>query len=90
MMNIGIYIESGGINTLTAPDSIISQYAAFNQEESHTCSKNIKFGIRQRLKSGKAVLNHTQFLGYTKDEDGVLQVVPGEAEIVRKIFELYV
>lgn len=50
----------------------------------------IKFGIRQRMRCGKTVLNHTQFLGYTKGKDGVLQIVPEEAEIVRKIFELYV
>mgnify|MGYP002576935920 FL=1 len=36
------------------------------------------------------MLNHSQFLGYTKGPDGVLQVVPEEAEIVRKIFDLYV
>lgn len=41
------------------------------------------------MRSGKAVLNHTRFLGYTKDEDGRLVVVPEEAEIVRKIFSLY-
>ena len=36
------------------------------------------------------MLNHSQFLGYTKRPVGVLQVVPEEAEIVRKIFDLYV
>ena len=36
------------------------------------------------------MLNHSQFLGYTKGPNGVLQVVPEEAEIVRKIFDLYV
>ena len=36
------------------------------------------------------MLNHTQFLGYTKGPDGVLQIVPEEAEIVRKIFDLYI
>ena len=42
------------------------------------------------MRSGKTVLNHTQFLGYTKGPDGVLQIVPEEAEIVRKIFGLYI
>ena len=35
-------------------------------------------------------MNHTQFLGYTKGPDGVLQIVPEEAEVVRKIFDLYI
>ena len=89
-MNIGVYIETGGINTLTTSDSIIDQLAALDQAESHFRSENIKFGIRHRMRSGKTLLNHTRFLGYTKGPDGVLQIVPEEAEIVRTIFNLYV
>lgn len=89
-MNIGVYIETGGINTLTTSDSIIDQLAALDQAESQSRSENIKFGIRHRMRSGKTLLNHTCFLGYTKGPDGVLQIVPEEAEIVRKIFDLYV
>ena len=69
---------------------MINQLAALDQAESHFRSENIKFGIRHRMRSGKTVLNHTQFLGYTKGPDGVLRVVPEEAEIVRKILELYI
>lgn len=89
-MNIGIYIETGGINTLTTSDSIIDQLSALDQAESQSRSENIKFGIRHRMRSGKTILNHTQFLGYTKGPDGKLKIVPEEAEIVRKIFELYI
>ena len=64
--------------------------AALAQAESHFRSENIKFGIRHRMTSGKTVLNHTQFLGYPKGPDGILQIVPEEAEIVRKIFGLYI
>ncbi|MBS5726129.1 MAG: recombinase family protein [Clostridiales bacterium] len=60
-----------------------------DQEESCSKSENIKFGIRARMRSGKTILNHSQFLGYTKGPDGVLIIFPEEAEIVRKIFDLY-
>ena len=89
-MNVGVYIEIGGINTLNVSDSVIDQLAALDQAESQFRSENIKFGIRHRMRSGKTVLNHTQFLGYTKGPDGILQIVPEEAEIVRKIFDLYI
>ena len=89
-MNIGVYIENGGLNTLNVSDSMIDQLAALAQAESHFRSENIKFGIRHRMRSGKTVLNHTRFLGYTKGPDGILQIVPEEAEIVRKIFGLYI
>ncbi len=89
-MNIGVYIEIGGLDTLETSDSIIDQYAAIAQAESQSRSENTKFGMRHRMMSGKVILNHTQFLGYTKGADGVLQIVPEEAEIVRKIFDLYI
>ena len=89
-MNVGVYIENGGINTLNVNDSVIDQLAAINQAKSHFRSENIKFGIRHRMRSGKTMLNHTQFLGYTKGPDGILQIVPEEAEVVRKIFDLYI
>lgn len=89
-MNIDVYIETGGINTLTTSDSIIDQLAALDQAESLSRSENIKFSIHHRMRNGKTLLNHTRFLGYTKGPDGVLQIIPEEAEIVRMIFDLYV
>lgn len=89
-MNVGIYIELGGIFTMKTPDSVIDLYAAFAQAESQTRSESIKFGIQNRMRSGRTILNHRQFLGYTKGPDGVLQIVPEEAEIVQKIFDLYI
>ena len=74
---------------MTADNIILDTYAAFSQPESQALSDNIKFGIRQRMRSGKTVLNHTQFLGYTKGKDGVLSIVPEEAEVVKKIYDLY-
>ena len=89
-MNIGVYVESANMNTLSAPEFLVSMCAARDQAESQSRSSTIKFGIQQRMRSGKAILNHTQFLGYTKGTDGVLKIVPEEAKVVRKIFDLYV
>ena len=41
------------------------------------------------MRSGKTILNHSQFWGYTKGSDRVLVIVLKEAEIVRKISDLY-
>ncbi len=88
-MGIGVYSEVEKINTLLTSDQIIDTILAIAQEESRSKSRNIKFGIQQRMRSGKTILNHSQFLGYTKGEDGTLVIVPEEAEIVRRIFDLY-
>ena len=88
-MNVALLSEVEQINTLEVNDTVLSILLAAAQEKSASKSENIKFGIHQRMRSGKAVLNHTRFLGYTKDETGKLVVVPQKAEIVRKIFSLY-
>lgn len=88
-MNIALLSEVEQINTLEVNDMVLSVLHAAAQEESASKSENIKFGIRQRMRSGKAVLNHTRFLGYTKDETGKLVIVPDETKVVRKIFSLY-
>ncbi len=64
-------------------------HAAFAQEESQAMSDNIRWGIQQSMASGKVFLNCTRFLGYTKDGNGNLIIVDDEANIVKKIYELY-
>ncbi len=34
-------------------------------------------------------INHKKFMGYTKDENGELVIVPEQAEIVKRIFRMY-
>ena len=51
-MNIGVYVENIGMNTLDTPDVLLSIWAARDQEESLSKSQNIKFGIQQRMREG--------------------------------------
>ena len=46
-------------------------------------------GIQFRNQQGQVRVNHNWFLGYTKDEDGKLVIVPEEAAIVRRIYAEY-
>ena len=43
----------------------------------------------RKFEKGKVIVNCTKFMGYTKNEDGDLVIVPEEAEIVKLIFRLY-
>ena len=61
---------------------------AFAEEENRTRSRNIAWGIREQAKNGTSALYSRKCYGY-KTEDGVLVVVPEEAEVVRLIFSLY-
>jgi site-specific DNA recombinase len=64
---------------------IIAVAAAVAQNESESKNANIKWGIQRSFEKGYVKLNHTNFLGFTKDENGKLVVVEKEAKIVRLI-----
>lgn len=51
-------------------------------------SENIQWGYQRRFESGKTLNKYKNFMGYTC-RDGEMVIVPEEAEIVRKIFELF-
>ena len=65
--------------------SKVSMAAVLAQEESCSKSENIKWGIRQSFRQGKVNFNYTKFLGYTKDADGNIVIVPREAGVVKNI-----
>lgn len=85
-----VYFEAEGIRT-DDPDMAltIATLAAVAQGDSERKSRDIKWGLQRNFEKGKVQLNHSQFLGYTKDQDGNLVIVEEEAEIVRLIFDLY-
>ncbi len=60
--------------------------AAFAEEESRSLSENIKWAKRKRAQAGEASLN--RIYGYKKVGDNY-EIVPEEAAVVRKIFDLY-
>ena len=88
--NIAVYFEKENINTLDGTgELLITILSSQAQEESRNLSENTKWGITRRYENGIISINHKKFMGYTKDEDGELIIVPEEAEIVRRIFRMY-
>lgn len=59
------------------------------QEESRSISENVTWGQRKRFADGKVSLPYKQFLGYEKGPDDLPQIVPEEADIVRRIYALF-
>ena len=49
-------------------------------------SQITRMGIAYRFQEGKVIVNHNRFLGYTKDENGNLVIVPKDAEIIKRIY----
>ena len=50
--------------------------ASLAQQESQSLSQNIKLGLQYRFQNGAVQVNHSCFLGYTKDEEGNLIIEP--------------
>lgn len=88
--NIAIFFEKEGVNTLESNgELLITILSSQAQEESRNLSENTRWGLVRRFENGIISVNHNKFLGYTKDENGELAIVPEEAELVRRIFRLY-
>ena len=64
--------------------------AAMAQKESRSKSEDIKWGMKHQASQGKAILNHSRLLGYTKNDAGELIIVEDEADICyASNFEVY-
>ncbi len=87
-INVDIYFEEQNIHTLSSNgEFLISLLAGYAQEESRQCSENTLWRVRKNFSEGKPYGGYS-FLGY-KVEKGEYTVVPKEAAIVRRIFDLY-
>lgn len=87
---MGRLFEKEGINTLDANGEVLlTILSSLAQQESESLSQNVKLGYQYRFQKGKVNVNYNRFLGYTKGEDGKLEIVPEEAEIVKRIYREY-
>ncbi len=86
-LNIPILFETENINTMgTSGELLITIMASLAQQESQSISQNVRMGIQYNFQRGKPMLNHSRFLGNTKQKGGSLVIVPEEADVVRGIF----
>lgn len=87
---IGIYFEEQNIDTLKSDSELyLVIYAGFAQSESESISKNLIWSYRKNFEDGKVIFSYKRMLGYKKGEDGTPEIVPYEAEIVERIFTMF-
>ena len=88
---IGILFEEQNIDTLKSDSELyLVIYAGFAQAESESISKNITWSKRKNFEEGKVSLQYKKMLGYRKGEDGEPEIVPEEANLIERIFDLYI
>jgi DNA invertase Pin-like site-specific DNA recombinase len=88
--NIPVFFEKENINSMDSKGEImLTIMASLAQQESQSLSQNVKLGFQFRYQQGEVQVNHNRFLGYTKDENRRLVIVPEEAEVVKRIYREY-
>lgn len=88
--NIPVFFEKENINTMDSKGEVLlTIMASLAQQESQSLSQNIKLGLQYCFQNGEVRVNHSRFLGYTKDEEGNLIIELAEAEVVKRIYREY-
>ncbi len=84
---VEVYFEKENIYTLDSKgELLITIMGSLAQEESRSLSQNVTWGKRKRFADGKFSMAYKHFLGYRKGPDGMPEIVPEEAEIIRDIY----
>lgn len=86
---IGVYFEEQNLDSLKVDNEmLIGFYSVMAQAESENISANVRWGIRQRMKSGTFAFRYN-ILGYGKGADGQPEIVHEEAEHIQTIYRMY-
>ena len=84
---IEVFFEKENIWTFDSKgELLITLMSSLAQEESRSISENVTWGQRKRMADGQVCMPYGQFLGYRKGSDGKPEIVPEEAELVRRIY----
>lgn len=68
---------------------LITIMSSLAQEESRSISENVTWGHRKRFADGQVMLPYGRFLGYKRGANKLPEIVPEEAEVVRRIYRLF-
>ena len=84
-LGVDVYFEEQNIHSIS-PDGefMLTLLGSYAQEESYSASENQKWRIRKDFEQGR--LGSITMLGYERNADGTLIIIPEEAEIVKMIF----
>lgn len=86
---INMHFENEKLDSIEADKEFeITLRGMLAQDESRNISENIQWGIQRKFEKGDIFTKYKNFMGYTC-VNGEIVIVPEQAEVVRKIFGLY-
>jgi DNA invertase Pin-like site-specific DNA recombinase len=89
-MGVGVLFEKENINTLEENSEVVlTILASLAQEELNSLSLNVKMGKRMAMQEGKVYFQYSKCYAYQKGEGGQPEIIPEEAEIIKRIYTAY-
>ena len=86
---INMHFENEKLDSINAEKEFeITLRGMLAQDESRNTSENIQWGFQRKFEKGDIFTKYKNFMGYTC-VDGEIVIVPEQAEVVRKIFDMY-
>lgn len=89
-LGIAVIFEEQNINTLESDNEmLLTIHSAFSQAESETMSSRVKWGKREAMREGKAIIQYNRLYGYRRGENNKPEIIPEQAEVVQRIYKQY-
>ena len=86
-LGVDVFFEEQNLHSISkGGELMMTLISGISQEESRSASENVKWRIRKNFEAG--IPWNARILGY-RLKNGVFEIEPGEAETIRRIFELY-
>lgn len=86
---INMHFENENLDSINEDKEFeITLRGMLAQDESRNTSENIQWGFQRKFEKGDVFTKYKNFMGYTC-VDGEIVIVPEQAEVVRKLFALY-
>ena len=86
---INMHFENEKLDSIEADNEFeITLRGMLAQDESRNTSENIQWGFQRKFEKGDIFTKYKNFMGYDCVA-GEIVIVPEQAEVVRKIFDLY-
>lgn len=86
---INMHFENENLDSINVGKEFeITLRGMLAQDESRNISENIQWGFQRKFENGDIFTKYKNFMGYTC-VDGEIVIVPEQAEVVKKIFSLY-
>lgn len=88
--HVDVFFEEQGIHSnQPGAEFYITIYGSIAQSESENISANVKWGKAQSAREGKVPFHYKRFLGYRRGADGLPEIDPEQASVIRRIYERF-